>query len=125
METIMSTLHPHPHAATDRYPGLVQELTAEHGSEGIGAAIDRVVAAELDDFCWEARFAERALGSVAEDLDDNDAGSYERVGILGYFRGRYHVATCIEDADRRLYRMLRVRYFEDYEAAKSAFATLR
>ena len=121
----MSALLPHPHAAMDRYPRLVRELTQAYGSDGIGAVVDRTIAAELGDFCWDARIAEMALGPVVESLDEDEVGICERVKILGYFRGRYHVATCIVGADRRLHWMLRVRYFDDYETAKSAFETVR
>jgi len=46
----MTTLHPHPHAAFDRFPQLVTDLVAEVGTEGIGAVVEHFVEAERADF---------------------------------------------------------------------------
>lgn len=109
----------HDHAAFDRFPELVQDLTAEFGSDGIGTIIDRFIAAEQADFCWEGRFAEMNLGEF-ESLDDDEEGR-ERVAVLGYFRSRYYIATCIVDQERCVRALLKVRQFESFESAESAF----
>ena len=44
MENTMSQAQ-HDHAAFDRFPALVRDLTAEFGAEGIGAVIEQFIAA--------------------------------------------------------------------------------
>ena len=118
MEFTMSQSQ-HDHAAFDRYQELVRDLTAEFGSDGIGAIVDRFIAAEQADFCWEGRFAEMNLGAF-ERLDD-DEELRERVAVLGYFRAQYYVATCIVDQERHVRALLKVRQFERFESAETAF----
>jgi hypothetical protein len=118
MEDTMSQSQ-HDHAAFDRFPDLVQDLTAEFGSDGIGAIVDRFIAAELADFCWEGRFAEMNLGEF-EWLDDEYEGC-ERVAVLGYFRAEYYVATCVVDEERHVRALFKVRQFESFEIAENAF----
>ena len=109
----------HDHAAFDRLPDLVRDLTAEFGSDGIGAIVEKFIAAERADFCWEGRFAEMNLGEF-ESLDDDEEHS-ERVAVLGYFRSQYYVATCVVDEERHVRALLKVRQFESLESAESAF----
>ena len=109
----------HDHAAFDRFPDLVRDLTAEFGSDGIGAIVDRFIAAEQADFRWDGRFAEMNLGEF-ESLDD-DEEHRERVAVLGYFRAQYYVATCIVDQKRHVRALLKVRQFESFGSAESAF----
>jgi hypothetical protein len=118
MEDTMSQSH-HDHAAFDRFPELVRDLTAKFGSEGIGMIVDTFIAAEQADFCWEGRLAEMNLGEF-ESLDD-DEEARERVAVLGYFRGRYYVATCVVDHERSVRALLKVRQFERFNSAESAF----
>ena len=99
----------HPHAEFDRFP----QLAAEFGSD-----IDRIINAELADFVWESRFAERDLGAW-EGFDDDDESS-EIVRIIGYFRGRYIVATCIVDGNRHVQMMLKQRQFDNVGDAELA-----
>ncbi|MEZ5832901.1 MAG: hypothetical protein R3D05_17135 [Dongiaceae bacterium] len=109
----------HDHAAFDRFPDLVRDLTAEFGSDGIGAIVENFIAAERADFCWEGRFAEMNLGEF-ESVDDEYQGC-ERVAVLGYFRARYFVATCVVDQERHAHALLKVRQFESFEDAESVF----
>ena len=109
----------HDHAAFDRFPELVRDLTAEFGSDGIGAIVDKFVTAEQADFCWEGRFAEMNLGEF-ESLDD-DEEHRELVAVLGYFRAQDYVATCIVDEERHVRALLGVRQFESFESAESLF----
>jgi hypothetical protein len=44
------------------------------------------------------------------------------VTILGFFRSRYYVATCIIDQVRRVCSMPRTRHFDDLASAELAFA---
>ena len=73
----------HDHAAFDRFPELVRDLTAEFGSEGIGATIEKFIAAERADFCWEGRFAEMNLGEFEK--VDSDYEGCDQVVVLGIF----------------------------------------
>lgn len=109
----------HDHAAFDRFPNLVRDLTVEFGSDGIGAIVEKFIAAERVDFCWEGRFAEINLGEF-----ENVDGEYQgcgRVAVLGYFRAQYYVATCVADQERHVRALLKVRQFESFESAESAF----
>ena len=117
MEHTMSQSQ-HGHAAFDQFPELVQDLTTEFGSDGIGAIVEKFIAAERADFCWEGRFAEMNLGEF-----ENVDGEYEgcdQVAVLGYFRGQYYVATCIVDQERHVRALLKVRQFESFGSAESA-----
>ena len=119
MEVPMTILHTHPHAAFDRFPQLRRDLIAEFGTDGIDAAIELFIAAERADFHWDGRIAEMNLGAW-ESLDDEDE-TFERVSILGYFRTRYYVATCLVDSERHVHWMLGLRHFESFESAEQAF----
>jgi hypothetical protein len=116
----MSTIQHHPHAAFDRFPQLVRELTEEFGVEGIAAVIERFIEAERADFYWGGRIAERPIGPY-EAVDEED-GAQQTVAILGFFRGRYYIATCLVDDARRVCWMPRVRHFEGLASAEMAFA---
>ena len=113
----------HDHAAFDRFPELVRDLTEEFGSDGIGAIVEKFIAAERTDFCWDGRFAEMNLGEF-ESLDD-DEEHRERVAVLGYFRALYYVATCIVDKKRHVRALLKVRQFESFGNAETAFLASR
>jgi hypothetical protein len=41
---------------------------------------------------------------------------------LGYFRARWPIATCLVDAERQLFEMLRAHHFDDTGTAKTVFA---
>ena len=115
----MTTFHSHPHAAFDRFPQLRGDLIAEFGSDGIDALVEQFIAAERADFHWEGRIAEMNLGAWESFNDQNEA--FERVAILGYFRARYYVATCLVDGGRHVDSMLRLRHFDSFANAEQAF----
>ena len=121
MERHMSTIR-RPHAAFDRFPQLVRDLTQEFGSEENGAVVERFIEAEQLDLCWEGRILETSLGAYEDGLDDGEEPR-EVVAILGIFRGRYYVATCVLDGQERLHSMLRARHFDGFESAERAFLT--
>jgi len=110
---------PHDHAAFDRFPELVRGLRAEFGSDGIGAVVEKFIAAEQADFYWDGRFAEMNLGAF-ESFDGDDEGC-ERVAVMGYFQGQYYVATCIVDAERGVTGLIGSREFSGFESAETAF----
>ena len=109
----------HLHAAMDRYPQFLTTIRAEFPDD-CEAIADEIIDAELGDFCWDSRLAERRI-CVLEPLDDDESDVREQVRILGYFRSQYIVATCIVDAERRLCWMLKVRHFDDLADAERAF----
>lgn len=106
----MSHKNVHPHAEFDRFPQLAEEF---------GNDIDTIINAELADFVWESRFVERDLGAWEGFDDDDESG--ETVQIIGYFRSRYIVATCIVDDNRHVQMMLKQRQFDNIESAEQAF----
>jgi hypothetical protein len=116
----MITLQSHQHAAFDRFPQLLRDLAEEFGSEGISAVADRFIAAELADFYWDGRIAEMSLGTHSDGFNEEEE-PLQQVGIIGYFRGRYYVATCLVDDERRVRWMLRVQHFDDFASAETAF----
>ena len=112
----------HGHAAFDRFPALVRDLTAEFGSEGIGAVVDKFIEAEQVDFCWDGRFVERNLGAF-ESFDGDEDGC-ERVAVMGFFRGEYYVAICVVDAERQAVALLKSRQFCCFESAEIEFLAI-
>jgi hypothetical protein len=122
MEMTMSTQH-HPHAEFDRFPKLREDLIAEFGKDGIESVIEKFIAAEQADFCWEGRFAEMDLGEF-EGLDELEQ-ECRRVAILGYFQGGYHAAICIVDEEREPIALLRMQEFDSLECAEAAFLASR
>src|SRR3546814_15389424 len=115
----MSTLHTHPHAAFDRFPQLVTDLVAEFGADGIDAVVEHFIEAERADFHWDGRLAEMNLGAW-ESFDEDDQ-AFERVALMGYFRSRYYVATCVVDGAPHVHCMHRPRHFWVFASANKAF----
>jgi hypothetical protein len=113
------TIQQHPHAALDCFPQLVRDLIEEFGAEGIGAVVERFIEAERADFYWDGRIAERLLGPC--EASDEEDRPCEQVAILGFFRSRYYVATCLVDDARRVCWMPRARHFDDLASAETAF----
>ena len=116
----MTTLQQHPHAEFDRFPHFIRDLAEDFGSEEISTVADRFIAAEMADFCWDGRIAEMPLGACDEAFEEGEE-PLEQVAIIGYFRCRYYVAMCLQDPQHRVRLMLRVRYFDDFESAETAF----
>src|SRR3546814_9402518 len=114
----MTTLHTHPHAAFDRFPQLVRDLTVEFGTDGIDAVVEHFIEAERADFHWDGRIAEMNLGAW-ESLDEEHE-AFELVAVIGYFRTRYYVSTCVDVGARHVHWMLRLRLFERFEIADKA-----
>ncbi|WP_342241255.1 hypothetical protein [Inquilinus sp. OTU3971] len=110
----------HPHAAFDRFPQLVRDLETEFGRDGLDAVVERFAEAELGEFVWDGRIAERDLGAY-ESFDDDEFEGSDLVRILSVFRGRYRVATCVVDRSRRLQMMLVMNEFDDLSSAEFAF----
>jgi hypothetical protein len=114
--TLSST---HLHAAMDRYPQFLNSIREEFPDD-CEAIAEEIIDAELGDFCWDARIAERRICTVSP-FDSDDIELREQVRILGFFHGRYLVATCIVDGERHLHWMLKVRHFDALSDAETAF----
>lgn len=110
----------HQHASFDRFPQLVRDLEIEFGPDGLQAVIERFVEAELGEFVWDGRVAERHLGAY-EGLDDDEFEGSELVRIVSIFRSRYRVATCVVTRSRRFQMMLIINAFDDHSSAEFAF----
>lgn len=115
----MTMLHIHPHAAFDRFPMLVESVKEEFGADGLMSNVERFIEAERADFHWDGRLAEMNLGAY-ESLDD-EGEAFEAVAIIGYFRSRYYVATCVVDAERHVRWMLRLHHFDSFGSSEQAF----
>ncbi len=115
----MTTIATHTHAAFDRFPQLLDSLAEEFGRDGILSIAERVIDAEFADFHWDGRFAEMNLGAF-EGVEDEDE-AFERVAIVGYFRGRYYVAICSVDAARRIDRLVGLCHCDTSESAVAKF----
>ena len=115
----MTAFTAQPHAAMDQYPQFLASIRSEFPDD-CEAIADEMIEAELGDFCWESRIAERRLG-LLESFDAEADEACEEVRIIGYFRGQYLVATCILDSVRQLRWMPNVREFDALADAESAF----
>jgi hypothetical protein len=103
----------------DTFPHFLSTIRAEFPDD-CEAIADEIVEAELGDFCWDSRIAERRLGLI-ESFGEGDDEASEEVRIIAFFRSRYQVATCILDRERRLRWMPKVREFDALADAESAF----
>lgn len=116
----MTIMFTHPHTAFDRFPMLVESVRQEFGTDGLMSNVERFIDAERADFHWDGRIAERNIGAY-ESLDDDEEHAFERVEIIGFFRGHYYTAICVVDAERCVHWMLRLRHFDSFEDAERAF----
>ncbi|WP_342238702.1 hypothetical protein [Inquilinus sp. OTU3971] len=73
----------HPHASFDRFPQLVHDLEIEFGPDGLDTVVERFVGAELGEFVWDGRIAERDLGAY-ESFDDDEFEGSDLVRILSF-----------------------------------------
>jgi hypothetical protein len=117
--TLEASMTTHPYTTFDRFACLLAELTEEVGSVEAQHLADRIVEAESADFHWEARFAEKNLGAF-ESWGEEEK-TLTKVAIIGCFRERYYVATCLVSSERRVHTLLRLRYCESVESAQKAF----
>lgn len=107
------------HAEFDRYPHFLSTIREEFPDD-CEAIASEIIDAELGDFCWDSRIAERRVCTVAP-FDSDDIEIREQVRILGFFRSQYLVATCIVDDHRRLCWMTKIRHFDALSDAETAF----
>lgn len=111
-------------ASRDAYPALLASLEAQFGREASVAIAGHYLAAELADFHWQSRVAERWLGSYARDNGDDEA-ELERIAIVGLLQGTWFVATCLVDGDGAVHALQNLALAADEQAAARAFDALR
>lgn len=102
---------------------LVAGLEVEFGVQAAEGLARQFVDAEDADFYWDARAAERWLGTY-ESLEDEEE-LLTRIAITGQFEGRFFVAVLIVDGDEAVNAMLGLRHFESADEADEAFQNTR
>jgi hypothetical protein len=79
--------------------------------------------AELADFHWQSRVAERWLGTF--ESADEELPELDRVGIVGQLKGTWFVATCLIDREGAVHELQSLRLQQGCEAACIAFDGLQ
>src|SRR3546814_9913947 len=102
---------------------LVESVKEEFGTDGLMSNVERFIEAERADFHWDGRLAEMNLG--AYESFDEEGEAFELVSIVGYFRSRYYVATCVVDAERHVRWMLRLTNFDSFERSEENTSELQ
>uniref|UniRef100_UPI0035C9AB22 hypothetical protein n=1 Tax=uncultured Sphingomonas sp. TaxID=158754 RepID=UPI0035C9AB22 len=110
-------------SSNDSFTALLAGLGCEFGSAGIEGLARHFLDAEAADFHWEARIAERYLGTF-EALESDDA-EWVRVAVIGRLAGRWYAAVMIVDGDGAVDRMQRVCEFESAPEVRSAYLEAR
>lgn len=110
-------------ASRDAYPALIVGLEAEFGRNGIVEIATLFLEAELADFHWQSRIAERHLGAY-ESLDGDDI-ELDRIAIIGVLGGAWFTATCIIDGDGEVHSMRDLRLMKNACNAELAFVAAR
>lgn len=110
-------------ASRDAYPALLAGLEAQFGREVSVEIASHYLAAELADFHWESRVAERWLGTC-ESGDGDDEGELERIAIVGLLQGTWFVATCLVDGDGAVHALQNLALATDEVEAARAFDAL-
>ncbi len=106
----------------DAYPALLAGLETQFGHAESVEIAGQFLAAELADFHWDSRVAERWLGGY-ESLDDEES-ELDRVAILGRLQGTWFVAICLVDGNGRVRAMENLRLMGGEKEAEVAFGGL-
>lgn len=109
-------------ASRDAYPALLAGIEAQFGREGSVEIAGRFLAAELADFHWESRVAERWLGTY-ESIGDEEI-ELDRIAILGRLQGIWFVATCLVDGEGAVHAMENLKLIPGEKGAETAFNRL-
>lgn len=117
----MTMFQPISHNVDRVMTTLIAGLELEFGRGAAEGLAQRFIEAEDVDFHWEARIAERWIGSY--EAQDEDAFELDRVAILGMIDGHWFVAMCIVDGDGMPHGMMGRQAFSDAAAARKAFET--
>lgn len=109
-------------ASRDAYPVLLAGLEAQFGREGSVEIAAHHLAAELADFHWDSRVAERWLGAY-ESVEDEDS-ELDRVAILGKLQGTWFVATCLVNGNGRAQSIDNLTLMASEKNAETAFCAM-
>jgi hypothetical protein len=109
-------------SAIDQGPcdGLVHALRAEFGA--VLAA--RIMEAEVLDFLWEARVAERYCGQhfgQSFELGDDGETELSRVAIVSFLDGSWHAALCVADGEAAAVALLWQHRCQARDEAQAVF----
>jgi hypothetical protein len=116
---IIMGIHQSIGTASDRVLAtLIAGLEIEFGRGAGEALAHRFLEAEESDFLWEARVAERWLGSY-ESFEDSDF-QLERIAICGWFDGRWFMNVMLVDGDGLPHGTMGKRFCSDLDAAHRA-----
>ncbi len=110
-------------ASRDAYPALLAGLEAQFGRDGSVEIAAHHLAAELAEFHWDSRVAERWLGAY-ESLEDEES-ELDRVAILGRLQGTWFVATCLVDGNGAAQSIDNLTLTAGEKDAELAFGAIR
>lgn len=103
---------------------IVSGLEPSFGRSAAEGLARQFIEAEGADFYWEARIAERWIGTY-ERLDEDDGEALDRVAVFGLLDGLFYVAVVLLDAFESVEALLGVRQFARREDAERAFESMR
>ena len=118
MEAVMTMIQSGSIASDRVMSALIAGLEIEFGRDAGEGLARHFLAAEDADFRWEARRAERWLGSY-DGADDDDLW-LDRVAICGRLDGGWFMSVMIVDGDGKAHGMLGCRSFRSGKAARAA-----
>jgi hypothetical protein len=118
LEIIMGMLESIGTASDRVLATLIAGIELEFGRGAGEALAQRFLEAEESDFLWEARVAERWLGSY-ESVEDDDF-DLERIAICGWSDGRWFVAVMLIDGEGLPHGTMGKRVCSDLDAAQQA-----
>ncbi len=98
---------------------LVAGLQIEFGMAAAEGLARQFIEAEDADFYWDARIAERWLGTYVSLEDEEEM--LDRIAVTGELDGQHFVAVMIAADRKYVQAMLGLRRFESAEEAREAF----
>lgn len=102
---------------------LVAGLAQEFGHDAGAALAQRFLDAEEADFHWDARLAERWLGTYEGSEDDEC--ELDRVAIFGRLGEQWFVAVCLVDGEGCPHGLICRRTCRNEREARRAYAAAR
>lgn len=103
---------------------IVSGLESSFGRSAAEGLARQFIEAEGAEFYWEARIAERRIGTY-ERIDEEDGEVLIRAAVFGLLDGLYYVAVLLLDGFEIVEAVVGVRKFECREEAERAFASMR
>lgn len=119
MEVSMTMISIFQMRSQDAYPALLAGIEAQFGAAGSVEIAAHFLNAELAEFHWDSRVAERWLGAY-ESFDDEDP-ALDRVAILGRLQGIWFTAMCLVDGNGAVHSIDNLRLMSGEKDAEQAF----